>query len=73
MPIIDMTATGINIKRIRESKGYTVRDIQEAFGFATANTVYKWQRGESLPTIDNLLALSEMFEVKMEEIIVTAE
>ncbi len=73
MIVIDMTATGINIKSIREAKGYTVKDIQEAFGFASVNAIYKWQKGESLPSIDNLLALSIMFDVTMEDILVTAD
>ena len=73
MIVIDMTATGMNIKSIREAKGYTVKDIQEAFGFASVNAIYKWQKGESLPSIDNLLALSIMFDVTMEDILVTAD
>ncbi len=73
MIVIDMTATGMNIKSIREAKGYTVKDIQEAFGFASVNAIYKWQKGESLPSIDNLLALSIMLDVKMEDILVTAD
>lgn len=70
LPIIDMERTGENITRLREERGMTVRDIQDIFGFATPQAIYKWQRGLSLPTIDNLVVLSMVFEVDMQEIIV---
>ena len=34
--------------------------------------IYKWQRGKSLPTVDNLYALGALLEVPMEEILVPA-
>ena len=48
MPTIDMVATGRNIMRLREVAGLTVRDLQDIFGFATPQAIYKWQKGKSL-------------------------
>ena len=45
MPVIDMTATGINITRLRVNAGLTVKDLQKIFGFSTPQAIYKWQRG----------------------------
>ena len=45
MPTIDMVATGRNIMRLREATGLTVRDLQDIFGFATPQAIYKWQHG----------------------------
>lgn len=45
MPTIDMVATGRNIMRLREVAGLTVRDLQDIFGFATPQAIYKWQHG----------------------------
>lgn len=56
-PVIDLVATGNNIRRLRIERGLTVRDIQSYFGFEEPRAVYKWQNGESLPTVDNLYAL----------------
>ena len=56
-PVIDLAATGNNIRRLRIERGLTVRDIQSYFGFEEPRAVYKWQNGESLPTVDNLYAL----------------
>ena len=69
-PVIDMQATGTNIKKLRKRNEYSVANLQEYFGFEYPNAIYKWQKGESLPTVDNLLALSVLFHVSMNEILV---
>lgn len=70
IPAIDMLATGENIARLRERAGLTVRDLQNIFGFATPQAIYKWQHGTAMPTIDNLVVLAMLFEVHIDEIIV---
>ena len=61
--VIDLVATGDNIRRLRMERGMTVRDLQNYFGFEEPRAIYKWQKGESLPTVDNLYALGTLFEV----------
>ena len=68
-PVIDMVETGKNIVRLREERGMTVRDLQAYFGFEEPQAIYKWQRGKSLPTVDNLYALGALLGVPMEEIL----
>ena len=72
-PVIDMKKTGANIRRLRLINHLTVNYISEALGFTTGIAVYKWQRGLSLPSVDNLLALSKMFKVSMNEILITTQ
>ena len=69
-PVIDLAATGENITRLRKDRGLTVRDLQNWFGFEEPQAIYKWQKGKSLPTVDNLYALGTLLEVPMEEILV---
>lgn len=69
-PVIDMTATGKRIRELRQAKGITVRELSEFMGFTEPQAVYKWQRGDSLPTVDNLLALSRILETTMEDILI---
>ena len=71
MPVVDVTATGQNIQRLRIAAGMTVRDIQNACGFATTNAVYKWINGDCMPTIDNMVILATIFGVKMDDIVIT--
>lgn len=70
IPTINMTKTGQNITMLRKQAGLSVRDLQEAFGFATPQAVYKWQHGTALPTIDNLVVLAVLLHVPMDEIII---
>ena len=70
LPVIDMTATGRNIARLRREAGMTVRDLQTVFGFSTPQAIYKWQRGDAMPTLDNIVALAAVFGVTVEEVLV---
>ena len=72
-PVIDLAATGENIRRLRIERGLTVRDLQAYFGFEEPQAIYKWQAGKSLPTVDNLYALSVYLGVPMERILVPAK
>ena len=72
-PVIDLRATGENICRLRKERGLSVRQMQEWFGFEEPQAIYKWQKGKSLPTVDNLYALGTLLEVPMEEILVTRQ
>ena len=65
-----MTATGINITRMRINAGLTVKDLQDIFGFNTPQAIYQWQRGTALPTVDNLVVLAAVFGVRIEDILI---
>ena len=69
-PVIDMAATGQNIVRLRKRAGLTVKDLQDIFGFATPQAIYKWQRGTAMPTLDNIAVLAAVFGVMIDDIII---
>ncbi len=69
-PYIDMVSTGQNIELLRKEAGLTVRDLQEIFGFSTPQAIYKWQHGDTLPNLDNLVILAEVLGVAIEDILV---
>ena len=71
-PMIDPVATGTNIIRLRQERGLSVRDLQMFFGFEEPQAIYKWQRGQSLPSVDNLYALGALLNVTLDEILVPA-
>lgn len=70
-PKIDMERTGRNIKRIMKEKGYSAKILAEKMGFFDKSVVYKWIRGETIPSIDNLFRLSFLFGMSMNDILVT--
>lgn len=69
MPVVNMIRTGENIRNLRTQRGLSVRDLQECFGFATPQAIYKWQQGVALPTVDNLVVLASIFEVSVDQIL----
>ena len=69
-PVIDLQQTGRNIERCRREAGMSVRELQTYFGFEYPQAIYKWQHGECLPTVDNLLALARLLRVSMEDLLV---
>lgn len=71
MPVIDMDKTGQNIKDLRKKTGMSVKELQKMFGFETPQAIYKWQHGTALPSVDNLLVLSVVFQVSINDILVT--
>ena len=70
-PLIDLHATGRNIKRLREMHQLSVHELQVYLGFSAPQAIYKWQRGDSLPSVDNLYALSKILRCTMDQIIVS--
>ena len=69
VPVVDMKLTGQNIASLRTQRGISVRDLQLMLGFTTPQSIYKWQRGETLPTIENLAALACILDVAMDAIV----
>ncbi len=67
---IDMIEKGMNIKRLRMNAGLTVRDLQNIFGFSTPQAIYKWQRGDAMPTLDNIVVLAAVFGVSVDAILI---
>ena len=69
-PVIDLAATGKNIARLRKENGLRVTDLQSYLGLASSQSLYKWFRGDNLPTVDNLYALSRLFGISINDILV---
>jgi hypothetical protein len=43
------------------------------FGFNSPQAIYKWQNGAALPTVDNLIVLAALFNVLIDDILVTTQ
>lgn len=71
IPAIDMVKTGQNIADLRTKAGLSVKDLQDIFGFATPQAIYKWQHGTALPTMDNMVVLAAVFNVKIDDVLAT--
>lgn len=69
IPIIDKKRTGIQLRRLMDERGFSVKDIQKYLRLGSVQSVYHWLNGLSLPTLDNLYALSELFQMSMDEML----
>lgn len=69
-PVLDIKATGERINQLRKDNNLRVTDVAEYMGFESTQAVYKWQRGESLPTVDNLYALSRLLHTSVDDILI---
>ena len=70
-PVIDPVGTGSNIRNLIRNSGNSIADVGRMLGIADMSTMYKWLRGDSLPGIDNMLALSMLLGVSINDILVT--
>ncbi len=68
-PVIDLKKTGEKIKTLRKSNGFTVHELQLLFGFEYPQAIYAWECGKNIPSIDNLLVLSRLFTVAIDDIV----
>ena len=73
IPIVDLAQTGANIVNLRKAAGLSVHDLQMVFGFNSPQAIYKWQNGAALPTVDNLIVLAALFNVLVDDILVTTQ
>lgn len=68
-PVINKRETGIQLRRIMDKKNLSVKDVQQFLGLGSVQSVYHWLSGKSMPTIDNLYALSELFQMSIDDMV----
>lgn len=69
-PEYDFKVIGKNLRKLRIRQHLTVEDVREYMQLGTVQAVYKWERGESLPQADSLLALMELYQVHSVDMLV---
>jgi len=70
-PIIDITASGVMIRRYLDLRGVEIKELAERMN-VKPSTIYKWLEGRRIPSIDNLVALSYYLETPMDSLIVSS-
>jgi len=68
-PTIDKQRTGQRIRMLMRQQNITVKQIQEYLNLSCVQGIYHWLDGTSMPTIDNLYALSELFKIPMDYLV----
>ena len=57
-----------NLKRIRERRGMSQETVAAQL-HTTRQTISNWERGQTNPSIDDLMALAAFFQVRVDELI----
>ncbi|MGI6006121.1 MAG: helix-turn-helix domain-containing protein [Ruminococcus sp.] len=70
-PVLDAKRTGRKIKEACRQKNLSVREIQESLGLGSFQAVYRWFSGQTLPSLDNMYALSQLLQKPMESLLVS--
>ena len=69
MTIIDREKTGQQIRLMMKNRGITIKDVKRALSLGCVQSVYHWLDGQSIPTLENLYALSELLKVPMDMLV----
>ena len=70
---MDMLMTGQLIKLLVSERGYSVSEIQEKLGLSCPQPIYRWYKGQNLPSVDNLYILSSMLGLHMEDFLIQSD
>ena len=68
-PTIYLEETGKKLRKIMKERGIMVKEVQQDLGLGSVQSVYHWLNGISLPSIDNLYALSVLLDLSMDDLV----
>lgn len=66
--MIDVQAIGQRIKNYRENANLTQDSLAQKLN-VSRQSVSKWEKGGSLPDIDRLVTMSELFDISLDKLI----
>jgi len=69
-PNIDLKQTGMRLETKIKGAGYNVKYVQEYLHLSCPQPIYRWFKGQILPSLDHMYALSMLLDVHMDELIV---
>ena len=65
----DLKVIGRNLKRLRMQNHLTVEQVREYLCMGSVQAIYKYEAGMGYPQADTLLALMELYQVGVKEIV----
>ena len=68
-PEYNMKIVGKNLKRLRVAKNLSVDEVREYLGLGSVQAIYKYEEGKSYPPADTMLALMELYEANLYDMI----
>ncbi len=69
-PQINLKKTGMWLRILCKYRGITVKDLQDFLHISSNQAIYEWFNGHTLPSVNNLLALSTLLGISMNYLLV---
>ena len=69
IPTIYKKKTGQRIRELMELHRISVKEIKEYLSLGSVQGIYQWLNGTTMPSIDNLYALSSLFRVPLDRLV----
>ena len=68
--VVDISATSRLLKELRNKNGYSVKQLQEIFGFETPVAIYVWEneKCKNIPCIENFDTLAKLYKCHVEDL-----
>ena len=66
---INKEATGLELYRLRVKSKLTTEDICDLMGLESPRAIYKWESGQTMPSLKHLMALCGYYHVTLESIV----
>ena len=62
--------TGLRIYRAIYNSRFTYEDIADFLGLNSPRVIYEWTKGVKMPSLENLINLTQLLHIQMEDILV---
>lgn len=66
---LDMVATGQRIRSLMDERNISIKEVSKRLN-VSFQAVYRWQKGEALPTLCNFFLLSRLLGLKIDDLLV---
>ena len=67
---IDMNETGKRLRNRLGGAGIPVAELSRMLGFSSRQAIYRWFRGEALPSVDHLYRIGQILGCRIDDLLV---
>lgn len=64
---------GVNLYKLIDDSKFTYDELAEKLGLCSSRVIYEWISGKKLPSTKRIVALSLLFEVLVEDILLVGD
>lgn len=61
------------LKELRIKRNLKQKEVAALLGFKSDDRICRWEKGQALPSLYNIIKLSQLFNVKVEELYLKME